>query len=59
LSEDSALEGAMKPGDSEQSIYFGSDLLTGSEVRWGLTIKGNPHADILPLFISHNVLYDR
>ena len=25
------------------SVSFGSDLLTGAEVRWPLTVKGNPH----------------
>jgi hypothetical protein len=25
------------------SVYFGTDLLTGAEVRWPLTVKGNPH----------------
>jgi hypothetical protein len=28
---------------SEQAISLGTDLLTGSEVGWALTIKGNPH----------------
>ena len=25
------------------SVCFGTDVLTGAEVRWPLTIKGNPH----------------
>jgi DNA polymerase III delta prime subunit len=25
------------------SVCFGADMLTGAEVRWPLTIKGNPH----------------
>jgi hypothetical protein len=25
------------------SVCFGADLLTGAEVRWPLTVKGNPH----------------
>ena len=25
------------------SVCFGTDLLTGAEVRWPLTVKGNPH----------------
>lgn len=25
------------------SVCFGSDVLTGAEVRWQLTVKGNPH----------------
>jgi hypothetical protein len=25
------------------SVCFGTDMLTGAEVRWPLTIKGNPH----------------
>jgi DNA phosphorothioation-dependent restriction protein DptH len=29
--------------DAEPSVCLGIDLLTGSEVRWGLTVKGNPH----------------
>jgi DNA polymerase III delta prime subunit len=27
----------------ERSVCLGTDLLTGSEVRWPLTVKGNPH----------------
>ena len=27
----------------ERSVSLGTDLLTGSDVRWPLTIKGNPH----------------
>ena len=39
-----ALEGAVRNmDDSEQSVCLGVDLLTGSEVRWRLTVKGNPH----------------
>ncbi len=30
-------------GGSERSACLGIDLLTGSEVRWPLTVKGNPH----------------
>jgi DNA phosphorothioation-dependent restriction protein DptH len=38
------LEGAARNADdSEQSVCLGVDLLTGSEVRWRLTVKGNPH----------------
>jgi len=38
------LEGAARKGeDGRQSVCLGTDLLTGSEVRWGLTVKGNPH----------------
>jgi DNA phosphorothioation-dependent restriction protein DptH len=29
--------------DSEPCMCLGVDLLTGSEVRWSLTVKGNPH----------------
>src|SRR5205807_1420728 len=29
--------------DAVPSICFGSDALTGTEVRWSLTVKGNPH----------------
>ncbi|MCC6454488.1 MAG: ATP-binding protein [Caldilineaceae bacterium] len=29
--------------DTEPSIALGTDLLTGAEVHWPLTIKGNPH----------------
>jgi DNA polymerase III delta prime subunit len=25
------------------SLWFGTDLLTGAEVRWSVTVKGNPH----------------
>ena len=35
--------GASKADDSEQSVCLGVDLLTGAEVRWRLTVKGNPH----------------
>jgi hypothetical protein len=39
-----ALEAAVRnTDDSEQSVCLGMDLLTGSEVRWRLTVKGNPH----------------
>ncbi len=38
------LEGtARNADDSEQSVCLGVDLFTGSEVRWRLTVKGNPH----------------
>ena len=37
-------EGAARNADgSEQSVSLGVDLITGSEVRWRLTVKGNPH----------------
>jgi DNA phosphorothioation-dependent restriction protein DptH len=29
--------------NGERSVCLGTDLLTGSEVRWPLTAKGNPH----------------
>ena len=29
--------------DGERSVSLGTDLLTGSDVRWPLTVKGNPH----------------
>lgn len=29
--------------DDERSVCLGTDLLTGSEIRWPLTVKGNPH----------------
>ena len=29
--------------DEVPSVSFGTDVLTGAEVRWPLTIKGNPH----------------
>ncbi len=29
--------------DQEPSISLGTDSLTGSDVRWPLTVKGNPH----------------
>jgi len=34
---------AAKPLESEPSVCLGKDLLTGAEVRWSLTVKGNPH----------------
>jgi DNA phosphorothioation-dependent restriction protein DptH len=30
-------------GHDEPSLCLGTDLLTGSEVHWRLTVKGNPH----------------
>ncbi|MGH7495185.1 MAG: ATP-binding protein [bacterium] len=29
--------------EDERSVCLGTDLLTGSEVRWPLTVRGNPH----------------
>jgi DNA polymerase III delta prime subunit len=29
--------------ENDRSVCLGTDLLTGSEVRWPLTVKGNPH----------------
>lgn len=29
--------------DHESSVCLGTDLFTGSDVRWRLTVKGNPH----------------
>jgi len=34
---------AGRADDNERSVCLGTDLLTGSEVRWHLTVKGNPH----------------
>jgi len=42
-------EGAVSGADMESgsenvpAVCFGTDLLTGAEVRWSLTVKGNPH----------------
>ena len=35
--------GTVDPDHGFPTILLGTDLLTGSEVRWPLTIKGNPH----------------
>jgi DNA polymerase III delta prime subunit len=32
-----------KSENSQPSLCLGTELLTGSEVRWSITIKGNPH----------------
>ena len=39
----SAAETAESAVDEVPSVCFGTDMLTGAEVRWPLTIKGNPH----------------
>jgi DNA phosphorothioation-dependent restriction protein DptH len=36
-------QGPDSSDDSQASVCLGTDLLTGSEVRWPVTIKGNPH----------------
>lgn len=38
-----AEERAESTVDEVPSICFGTDMLTGAEVRWPLTIRGNPH----------------
>jgi DNA polymerase III delta prime subunit len=47
---DTLLENATSSGEDTEgveggipSVCFGMDLLTGAEVRWPLTVKGNPH----------------
>ena len=30
-------------GEQVPTVCFGTDLLTGGEVRWSLTVRGNPH----------------
>lgn len=44
---DAATLGPLKPGTARAgdtpSIVLGVDVLTGAEVQWPLTIKGNPH----------------
>jgi DNA polymerase III delta prime subunit len=32
-----------RANEGEPSVCLGTDLLTGSEIRWPLTVKGNPH----------------
>ena len=32
-----------RPGELEPAILLGRDQLTGGELRWSLTVKGNPH----------------
>lgn len=39
----SSSEPAIKEGSDALSIGLGTDLLTGTEVCWPLTVKGNPH----------------
>ena len=36
-------ENGLSVSDVVPSICLGSDTLTGAEVRWSLTVKGNPH----------------
>ena len=36
-------ENDLGAGDAVPSVCLGSDTLTGAEVRWSLTVKGNPH----------------
>jgi DNA phosphorothioation-dependent restriction protein DptH len=50
VSEDTSVEIAASSGeraeddmDQVPSVSFGTDVLTGAEVRWSLTVKGNPH----------------
>jgi DNA polymerase III delta prime subunit len=38
-----SLEKTESAVDEVPSVCFGMDVLTGAEVRWPLTIKGNPH----------------
>lgn len=39
----SALDARTEANEDERSVYLGTDVLTGSEVRWPLIVKGNPH----------------
>jgi DNA phosphorothioation-dependent restriction protein DptH len=34
---------ALNEKKDDRSVCLGTDLLTGSEVRWPLTVRGNPH----------------
>ena len=49
LAEDGVVDGpavseaTTTPPTDNPSISFGTDVLTGAEVRWPLTVKGNPH----------------
>jgi len=36
-------ENAEEPAWVIPSVCFGTDVITGTEVRWPLTVKGNPH----------------
>ncbi|MDP2606045.1 MAG: hypothetical protein Q8S00_26180 [Deltaproteobacteria bacterium] len=36
-------DAADEPLEEAPSVCLGTDLLTGTEVRWPLTVKGNPH----------------
>lgn len=39
----SSEEDAVGVADAIPSVGFGKDVLTGTEIQWSLTIKGNPH----------------
>ncbi len=39
----------VKSHNMEPSVIFGTDLLSGSEVEWRITVKGNPHLMIVGL----------
>jgi hypothetical protein len=32
-----------QPGSETPTVCFGTDVLTGAEIRWPLTVRGNPH----------------
>jgi hypothetical protein len=43
LSRDGRASTSDSSDDSQASVCLGTDLLTGSDVRWPITIQGNPH----------------
>jgi DNA phosphorothioation-dependent restriction protein DptH len=43
VDEGSAGESIKRAFDDAASVCFGVDVLSGAEVRWPLTVKGNPH----------------
>jgi hypothetical protein len=50
VTSDTSLEKTASSGEDTEGVEggiplvcFGTDLLTGAEVRWPLTVKGNPH----------------
>src|SRR5262245_56146368 len=56
VSSDTLREKMASPGEDTEgiadgvpSVCFGMDLLTGAEVRWPLTVQGNPHLLVVGL----------
>src|SRR5439155_16292853 len=43
MNTEAAFQERPQISSDEPSVCLGRDLLTGADVRWALTIKGNPH----------------